>query len=223
MNLAISTLAATVHFVGIIAFLPEPDPMTLRSVVIQPVSEQRLSGPEDHGVRLAGIRLPVSTPTPIGPRAVLAVIPQDFPTSIPAHTAMIIYRTSDYLASSPGLTRANLTRPGLQYVKLNDGDIVTFDTGGATNPPASFPTGLPHHPARSSNTPLNILAPYDPSNRANASLVRIATGTVTVCRDNGRYDTNVVMTAKNSFVIKISTKTTTKTLTLGSAAEVSIV
>ena len=210
MNLATSVLAATIHFVGIITFLPQSSIPTART------------GAQDAGLKVASTQPPANA-LGVSPRpGVLAVIPQDFPTPIARHTAMILYHARDYVAST-GWKSASLHRDGLKYVTLNHGDLVTFDTGGATNPPVAFPTLLPHHPARSKTLRLDLLPPYSPDDRSHATVVNIPTGTASVCEDNHRSDTTITMNAKRSFVIKVKTKSGTKTLKLKSGAEVSFV
>lgn len=202
-------LAATVHFVGIIAFMPQPAISTART------------GAQDDGVRVASVQT-ANTPVGSTQSGVLAVIPQDFPSPLPEHAAMIIYRPEDHVGST-GWESSLLHRDGLKYVPLNHGDLVTFDTGGATNPPVGFPTALPHHPARSRTNQLTLLPPYGPDDRSHAAVVAIPAGTLNVCEDNRRSDTSITMNARGSFVIKVTTKSGTKTLRLKSGAEVSIV
>ena len=211
MNFATSVLTATVHFVGIIAFMPQPATTSARTAV------------HDDGVRVASIRPSANAPISSPQSAVLAIIPQDFPEPIEKHTAMIMYRESDYV-SSEGWKSESLHRDGLKYVTLEDGDLVSFDTGGATNPPVAFPNALPHNPAaRLRTNQLALLPPYDPDNRSEATVVSIPAGTLSVCEDNHRSDTTITMNASGSFVIKVGSKGGTKTLRLKSGAEVAIV
>ncbi|HEY2324215.1 MAG TPA: hypothetical protein VGJ82_15255 [Thermoanaerobaculia bacterium] len=199
------------HFVGIIAFMPQPATPSART------------GAQDDGVRVASIQRSASTPVSDTRSTVLAVIPQDFPDPLIAkHTAMIMYRTGDYI-SSKGWKGAPLHRDGLQYVPLNHGDLVSFDTGGATNPPVDFPKALPHHPARARTSQLDLLPSYSPDDRSHATVVSIPAGTLSVCEDNHRSDTTITMNARGSFVIKVKTESGTKTLKLKSGAEVAIV
>ena len=100
MNFATSVIAATVHFVGIIAFMPHPAVPSART------------GAHDDGVRVASIRATANTPISSQQSSVLAIIPQDFPDGIAKQTAMIMYRASDCL-SSKGWKAAPLHRDGL--------------------------------------------------------------------------------------------------------------
>ncbi|HEX3580270.1 MAG TPA: hypothetical protein VH087_00810 [Thermoanaerobaculia bacterium] len=203
-----SVIAATIHFVGIITFLPRPSTPTARN------------GADDAGVKMASTQTATTTPAAAARSGVLAVIPQDFPQPIAKHTAMIIYHASDYVGSTRWKSSL-LHRDGLKYVTLNHGDVVTFDTGGATNPPVAFPALLPHHPARSKTLRLDLLAPYGPDDRSHATVVNLPVGTLSVCEDNHRSDTTITLNARRAFVIKVKSKSGTRTLRLKSGAEVS--
>jgi hypothetical protein len=223
MNFGTSVLAATVHFVGIIAFMPQASNQQL-SAPYKPVIVGH-SQVEDQGVRLASLGpLPTISIQPSFNRGIFAVIPQDFPADppVPAHTAMILYRASDYVAST-GLNRVAVPRDGgLEYVVLSHGDMVTFNPGNATNPAAAFPTALPHHPAHSAINQLNLVSTYSANNRTHSSVVSIPAGTVSVCQDNGRSDTTVALNTRGLLVINIQRNNGTSTLTLNSCAEVAI-
>lgn len=210
MSLATSVLAATIHFVGIITFLPQSSNPAARI------------GAEDAGVKVASTQPPANPAAGLTGSGVLAVIPQDFPSPIAKHTAMILYHARDYVGSTRWKS-SSLHRDGLKYVILNDGDLVTFDTGGATNPPVGFPAALPHNPAHLKTLRLDLLPPYAPEDRSRATVVNIPLGTLSVCEDNHRSDTTITMNAKRSFAIKVKTKNGTKTLRLKSGAEVSFV
>ena len=212
MNSAAYVLAATLHFVGIITFMSQP-----------PSSPAARTGTEDQGVRVASIQRSANAEVKSPQPGILALIPQDFPNPpIAKHTAMIIYRASDYVGSTRWKS-SPLHRDGLKYVLLNHGDLVTFDTGGATNPPVAFPKLLPHHPARSRTAQLDLLPPYGPDDRTHATVVAIPVGTLSVCEDNHRSDTTITMNARGPFVIKVKTTSGTRSLRLKSGAEVSIV
>src|SRR5947209_4920195 len=212
MNFATSVFTATIHFVGIIAFMPQPA-----------MNSAARTGAQDDGVRLASIQRSANTQlTPPQP-GVLAIVPQDFPDPlITKHTAMIMYRARDFVGST-GWKGSRLHRDGLEYVQLNDGDLVTFDTGGPTNPPVGFPSSLPHHPARSTTDQLDLLPPFSPDDRRHATVVAIPEGTLSICEDNRRSDTTITMNARGSFVINVKTESGMKTLKLKTDAEFSIV
>ncbi|HEX3108107.1 MAG TPA: hypothetical protein VHU41_03355 [Thermoanaerobaculia bacterium] len=222
MNFGTYVLAATIHFVGIIAFMPQPSIRIGAPYTSRVVSSSEI---EDHGARVASVGPPPRASVQPLTNGIFAVIPQDFPhlnPAIPAHTAMILYRTSDYVGSA-GLNRVPVPRDGgLEYVVLNHGDMVTFNPGHGTNPTAAVPAALPHNPAHSVTNQLNMVSAYGANDRTHSTVVSIPAGTVSVCQDNGRSDTTVALNTTGSLVINIKGSVGTSTLTLKSSAELAI-
>jgi hypothetical protein len=200
-------VAAQIALVGLIVLTRESN---------EPVTHYESKAVSSKGtaqaIRVASLATPVETASgashavSLRPPNTLAIIPHGITSPIDSHQARILFRMSDLIVPAVGWNVQPLGRNHLYYVDLNH-DLVTFDTGGASNPQINFPSGLPHPPVGSDHHVHPLLPAYSMPPYSSATIVRFTQGIFTVCEtDEGRLDSVVTIAAKNTLAIRSGTK-----------------